>query len=186
MEKAKNKKLAQKLLSGNIVILDSETTGLDDRAEACEIAAINKHGNTLFSHLIKPTCSIPHEVTQIHGITPNMVEDAPCFGLVATKLEKIINFGGKLGIYNFSYDTRILKQSASAANVDFVVPDTGFCVMQMYAEFKGEWNDYYGNYKWAKLTEAAMETGYKGGGQAHRALEDCLMTLHVLKYIAAY
>ncbi len=32
----------------DFVVLDTETTGLDERAEIVELSIIDKHGNTLF------------------------------------------------------------------------------------------------------------------------------------------
>ena len=40
--------------NSDFVVLDTETTGLDSRAEIVEISIIDKHGNTLFDSLIKP------------------------------------------------------------------------------------------------------------------------------------
>ncbi len=60
------------------VILDTETTGLYD-AEIVEIAIINHCGEMLRATLIKPSISIPAEVTEIHGISDAMVADAPTF-----------------------------------------------------------------------------------------------------------
>ncbi len=45
--------------------------------------------------------------------------------------------------------------------------------MQLYSDFVGEWNDYFGSNKWQKLP-----------GGDHTALGDCLATLEVIKYIA--
>jgi DNA polymerase-3 subunit epsilon len=58
--------------------------------------------------------------------------------------------------------------------------------MLAYGEYRGIWNDYFGNWKWHKLSDAAARVGYKlpAGMKAHGALADCLMTLAVCKKIA--
>ncbi len=43
----------------DFVILDTETTGLDERAEIVELSIIDKHGYTLFDSLIKPKGRTP-------------------------------------------------------------------------------------------------------------------------------
>lgn len=178
--------LASGIAKQDFLILDTETTGLDHLAEACEISIINGCGDVLLDTLIKPTCRIPDRATAIHGITNEMVANAPTFAELHKNIEEIIN-SAPLGVYNFDYDSRILRQCAGFCNVDLIVPAAGFCVMNMYAELLGDWNDYYNNWRWVKLTEAASRTGYvSNGGKAHRALEDCFMTLHVLKYMSEY
>lgn len=49
----------QKWLNSDYLIIDTETTGLDNNAEVIEIAIINMHGDVLLNSLVKPTCSIP-------------------------------------------------------------------------------------------------------------------------------
>jgi DNA polymerase III epsilon subunit-like protein len=43
----------------DFVVLDTETTGLDKRAEIVELSIIDKHGNTLFDSLIKLKVAFP-------------------------------------------------------------------------------------------------------------------------------
>jgi hypothetical protein len=63
------------------------------------------------------------------------------------------------------------------------------CLMNQYASFIGDWNDYFGNYQWQKLISAAqwasrfLECEYY---VAHRALNDCKNILLVLKALAKY
>ena len=59
------------------MILDTETTGLGSDARICQIAAIDLHSNVLIDTLVNPECPIPADATAIHGITDEMVKDAP-------------------------------------------------------------------------------------------------------------
>lgn len=182
LEKIQEKTRA--LFENDFVIMDTETTGLDDEAEVCEIAIIDKAGDVLFDSLIKPGKPIPEQAINIHGITNEMVTTAPTFAYVYRRLENILNNHGVICVYNFDYDIRILKQCAELSNINLIVPPSGECIMKMYAEFLGQWDDYRKNYKWIKLIEAARRTNYVGNGKAHRALEDCFMTLHVMRHMA--
>ena len=76
----------EQLSQNDWVILDTETTGLDD-AEIVEIAIIDRLGEILLHRLIKPTISIPVEVTEIHGISDAMVADAPTFPEVYPRID---------------------------------------------------------------------------------------------------
>ncbi|ECI8050226.1 hypothetical protein E4470_21395 [Salmonella enterica subsp. enterica] len=69
------KMVMQKWLNSDYLIIDTETTGLDNNAEIIEIAIINMHGDVLLNSLVKPTCSIPTAVTKINNITDEMVAD---------------------------------------------------------------------------------------------------------------
>src|SRR5688572_7652240 len=64
-----------------IVAFDTETTGQYPlQAEICEIAAVKWHQGQIvgsFHTLLCPANTIPDEVIKIHGITNEMVKDAP-------------------------------------------------------------------------------------------------------------
>jgi DNA polymerase-3 subunit epsilon len=57
-------------------------------------------------------------------------------------------------------------------NLDQLV--TVHCAMQWYAQYVGEWHDYWGNYRWQRLP-----------GGDHSALGDARATLSLLKRMAA-
>ncbi len=61
------------------VILDTETTGLTLRDQIIEINVIDLTGKILLNSLVKPTINIPAEAASIHGITNEMVHDAPSY-----------------------------------------------------------------------------------------------------------
>ncbi len=64
-----------------LVAVDTETTGLQPGFhQLVEIAAVKFRGNEIldkFESLINPERDIPQEVIDIHGITSDMVKDAP-------------------------------------------------------------------------------------------------------------
>lgn len=170
--------------SGDYVILDTETTGLDDKAEICQIAIIDSSGNVLLDTLVKPTCPIPEDASAVHGITDDMVKDAPGWADVASRVAEIINVRTVV-IYNAGYDYRMLHQSSKAAGLDHWQDESIWqCAMLAYAEHYGDWNNYRGNYRWQRLTDAAFQTKAEIKN-AHNALGDCLMTLAVCKAMIA-
>ena len=96
----------EQLSQNDWVILDTETTGSYD-AEIVEIAIIERTEETLLDTLIKPSIPIPAEVTEIHGITDEMVADAPTFPQVYPRIDAALK-KKRVIIYNASFDIKIL------------------------------------------------------------------------------
>lgn len=165
---------------GNYLVLDTETTGLDARAEIVSIAVIGSNGLTLLNTLVHPTRSIPPDATAVHGITNEMVKNALPFP--AELLANILT-DRDVVIYNAQYDVGMLYQATEAAGmplVDWNKIARFHCAMEKFAEIYGEWNRRYGNYKWKPLSTAAYYYKVKQNG-AHGALVDCQTTLEVCK-----
>lgn len=173
-------------LNNGFVVIDTETTGLDENAEVIEVAAVNAEGEVLLNTLVKPLNSIPEEATAIHGITNEMVSNAPSWPEVIGRLILACGEHDYLA-YNSDYDSRLIEQTTSehfGAITPLFQPfiDGHFCVMRLYAEYRGVAK---GNgYKWHKLVDAAAHEGVVSDGQAHRALADCQMTLGIIKAMA--
>ncbi|QKT20788.1 3'-5' exonuclease (plasmid) [Salmonella enterica] len=100
----------QKWLNSDYLIIDTETTGLDNNAEVIEIAIINMHGDVLLNSLVKPTCSIPAVVTKINNITDEMVADAPLWRDIFPVILNIID-GKKWLAWNSKFDARLIIQT---------------------------------------------------------------------------
>lgn len=170
------------ITAGDYLILDTETTGLDNRAEICQIALIRSTGETLLNTLVKPVRPIPSDASRIHGIYDNDVIEAPRFSELVDLL-KILVTGSNLVIYNAVYDRSMLHRSAEAcgiAKTEWKELAKFWCAMEAFSEIYGEWNEYHGSYRWQKLTTAARHYGVPVEN-AHNALGDCLMTLGVVK-----
>jgi DNA polymerase III subunit epsilon len=169
--------------SGNFVVLDTETTGINSTSEIVSIAVIGSDGRVLLDTLVHPTRPIPKEATAIHGITNDMVKGAlPC---PAEFLHEMLK-GKHVIIYNVGYDVTMLYRStdmAGMAYIDWNKVASYYCAMEAFAEIYGDWNEYRQSYRWQKLTTAAAHYGISTEG-AHGALADTLMTLKVCKAMA--
>ncbi len=169
---------ARKLLSvptNHWIILDTETTGLDENAEVIQIGVTDGAGTILMDNIAcKPLRPIPAEATAIHHITNEMVQNAAPFQSAWDTLTRIVD-GKIVVVYNAAYDRRLLNQSASRLPLpEPLLPVRWECAMLKYAEWVGEWNDYHGSFRWQKL---------KGGD--HSALGDCIATLETIRKMAA-
>lgn len=173
---------AKSLLEG-CVIFDLETTGFDSDDEIIQIAAIDQDGHVLLNQFIKPTVSIDN--SQYHGITDEMVKDAPSFTDLYPQIK--LALGGKVVLaYNYDYDSRMLDQVCRRHKLDRIAPIQSDCVMLLYADYYGEWDSFHGNNRWQKLNKAVARFGLEFDGKEHDALADAKMTLAVLRKMAGH
>ena len=164
------------------VILDTETTGLEDDARIVDIAVVTAAGRVLLDTLVNPGEPIPPSATAIHGITDAMVAGAPTFGEILGALDRAID-GQRVLIYNKPFDVERLKHELTLHFGDAIDADDAVRAwftgahwedpMVPYSDWVGEWSDWHGNNRWQPLN----------GG--HRALGDCLAVIERLREMAA-
>jgi len=157
------------------LVLDTETTGLNN-AEVVQIAILDEAGDTIFKSLIKPRSPIPAAAIAVHGITNELVANAPAWPEIAAKIKPLLECREVI-VYNAAYDTRIMINSSQRWGVshEWINDVSWWCAMEAYAEYYGDWNDYHASYRWQKLTDAARR--YDGNlSLAHDAEGDCKLT----------
>ncbi|HEY9863728.1 MAG TPA: 3'-5' exonuclease [Candidatus Obscuribacterales bacterium] len=153
------------------IILDTETTGLNE-AQIVEIAVIDLDGKILLNTLVKPTILIPPEVIEIHGITDEMVADSPSFPEVYPLITEVLKDKTVL-IWNRNFDVSILNYCRNIHKLpSFKLSDRSECLMEIHAQWNGEWSTYWQDYKWQPLCSE------------HRALSDCLAALNIINIMA--
>ena len=103
------------LLEDDVVIVDTETTGLDFRnCELIEIAAARLRGHEIveeFDMFVRPEKKIPVEIIQLTHITNDMVEDAPS-ALEATAAFREFAGDAPLIAHNATFDRHFLEKGA--------------------------------------------------------------------------
>jgi len=159
------------------VILDTETTGLDPRAEVVQIAVVGPDRTSLLNSLVRPTIPIPPDATAIHGISDAMVAAAPGLPQIMPRLGAIL-FGKLVIAYNAAFDERLLQQSAFRHRLGWPMCQWA-CAMEQYARFVGQWSDRHQTYTFQKLPR---RRGYQG--EKHQAVDDCLATLDLIHMMA--
>lgn len=174
--RSKAAKWAFNVMARRALILDTETTDLDGLI--VQIAVIDIEGQVLFDTLVNPGIPIPKEATKIHGITDEMVAEAPAFANIEPALQALLT-GRRVAGYNVNFDWGILHNELRRAH-DLQANEYGWLadvlwrdVMVPYSNWCGDWSDYHGEYRLQPLN----------GG--HTALSDCQETLRLLKLMAA-
>lgn len=175
----------QLLERDHFCILDTETTGLSNTDQICQLGLIDSSGNPLINTLVNPTVCVNPEATLIHGITDRMLANAPTFEEVFLQLWRVLG-NRDLVIYNVEFDIRLIKQSLKPYGYQLAIPTSDrrgckifsnggsiHCAMLWYAQFIGDWNNHHGNYKWQRLP-----------GGDHSAIGDCRATLGIIRQMS--
>ncbi len=177
--------IARQKLALSPLYLDTETTGRERSSEIIEISIIDDLGQVVFESLMRPTRPIPLEVTRIHGITNEMVNNASNWMLVWPHVRDVLA-GHSVGIYNAEFDLRMIRQTLDIFRMRWSAPEnfSSFCIMKLYAQYKGEWNSMRGSYRWHSLEDAGRQCRIPLPN-SHRAKDDSLLARAVLHYIAS-
>ena len=166
----------------NFYVLDTETTGVRNFDQICQIGIIDKHGNVVLDTLVKPTNRIPSGASAVHGISNEMVKDAPTFMDIYTTVSSLLA-GSVLIAYNMDFDWKMLQQSVAVYQLPMFKVKQRDCAMKQYAKYRGAWNGKYNSYRSFKLTEAAAYEELTVAN-AHSAVGDIIMTLELVKKMA--
>lgn len=159
----------QMLSNPNVVILDTETTGLmegplaNKNAEVIELAITTIKGKTLYNSRFKPRFSIPPRTVEIHGIKNQDVKSSPKFAQEFQKILEIIK--GKIVIsYNARFDSKVIANTCKIHNIASPDNITWDCAMQIFKAYQAPYPHY------SKLPNAK-----------HGALLDCKAALELIK-----
>ena len=108
-----------------LAIIDLETTGIDlavDKIVEIAIVKLMPDGTTLRKRkIINPQMPIPLASTNIHGITDEMVKEAPTFKQIANEIKQFLN-NCDLGGYNSNrFDIPMLVEEFLRAGLEFLM-----------------------------------------------------------------
>ncbi len=175
--------MAREVLSQRPVFLDTETTGLDSSAEIVEISIVDHDGSVLLESLVRPSQPIPRAVSRIHHITDNMVANAPTWPVLWPTIR--LHLVNRISvIYNEEFDVRMMQQSHARYRLPWRERLNTFCLMKLYAQFKGEWNPARSSYRNFSLDSAGKECGLSLPN-SHRSTDDTRLTHALLVYLAS-
>lgn len=168
---------ARRALRREFVILDFETTGLGNDAEAVHVGLLSHDGEPLVNMLVKPTVPIQAQATTIHRITNAMVSNAAPFSRAAEQLEQHMRHRLVI-VYNVDFDRGILGHCLMVMGLshrqmaNWIGRSLWHCAMKQYATYCGVLDG--SKYKNQKLPEGD-----------HTSIGDCRKTLEVIHKMAA-
>ena len=95
----------------NLIVFDTETTGLTYGDEILQLSMIDGNGKLLLDQLFKPTHKMSwFETQEIHKISPEMVKNCPDISDYKKQIQKIINQAELLVGYNINFDITFLEK----------------------------------------------------------------------------
>ena len=159
----------------DVLILDTETTGLGERAEIIEIAVIDTTGRERFQSLCKPQRRIPKSATKINKITNDMVARAKKWKAIHGTVDKLLRQAKYVLAWNAEFDERMLRQTAERYHLRW--------------KAKIRFHDLLDDYRKLRpgilhhgLADACRHEGVPSDKyKAHRAQADCYSVLDVMR-----
>jgi DNA polymerase III epsilon subunit-like protein len=163
--------------AGNVVVLDTETTGLEWDDQVIELAIVDLQGNALLDTRIRTLVPIEDGARAVHGISNQDLAAAPSFPEIWPRLAQVWR-GKTVAVFNAEFDERLLEQTRYAHDIKMAKeerPSDWLCLMYTAQEHL-EWE-----YR-PSLRDACQKFGVKPGD--HSALADARAALGVLLAMA--
>lgn len=155
----------------NYVLLDTETTGLDQNLdEIIEIAIVDMDGKALLNTKTYTNVEISSGAAAVHGIDKEELVGKPTIKELSPTIEELIKDKTVL-IFNANFDIGMLRNSG------YKIPIDSLCLMELY-------KDYCNSDRWIGL-QKAMESEGINIIQDHSAYGDCLCCLELIKKITS-
>lgn len=175
-------KVAQRLLEHRCLMLDTETTGMGENDEVIELAIGDSYSGTIiFEGLIKPSVPVNPEASKIHGITDDLLKDAPSIEEIWDKVNALVGNRIVLASHGVSgvkcFDQRLLNQSLAkhGMSCSFLFMD----LQPLYRLYSYQHSEV--NYP-LRTDGMALQLGIEAGG--HRASGDVKSQIGILKAMA--
>ena len=162
---------------GRIVVIDTETTGLDD-PEIVEIAAVEaRSGRVLVNERVRPITEIEDGASDIHGIRNADLIDAPRWPEVAKRFHAALPTKVLFAAFNSDFDLWAYWNTCKLHGVSTRKRPTWLCLKREVADLADPDLGRYTN-----LRNAADRAHVEFDGDAHAALTDARVAAGVLNH----
>lgn len=161
---------------GRVIVLDTETTGLDSSDEILQLAVVDADGTTLINERFRPVYKTAWpDAQRVNGISPEDVTDKPTIYDAKDEIQDILDSADIIVGYNTPFDMGMLSHYGIVPKKDVRVVD----IMPMFAVLYGEWDAENERFRYKKLVDCAEYYDYEWGDTAaHDALADALATAY--------
>ncbi|MCB0390713.1 MAG: 3'-5' exonuclease [Bdellovibrionales bacterium] len=160
----------------NVVVLDFETTGLSaENDRIIEVGAVALDGKNCvgtFSQLVHPGDFLPYHITQITGITDEMLQDQPSAEEVMPQLAEFIS-DRTIIAHNAPFDSKFLKAEMGRVGIELENPI--LCTLRLSRRVLPGHGSY-------SLGNLATHLGINLE-RAHRALDDAKATAYLWRHV---
>ncbi len=164
-------------LTGDFVLFDTETTGLDKDDEIIELAVLSSSGKVLFNKRFRPEKTIHPMAAKCNHLSKRILANEPKFSIEDVK-ELVQLFKGKTIVgHNVAFDIRLLAQTVRRYNLP-VKEDSILSLTDRSFDTKLVSKKFIKTKSYA-LNNLTTLVGITREEQ-HNAADDCLMTLEFL------
>ena len=167
------------------VLLDTETTGLDERDVVIELALLSAmDGTPLLNTLIRSDRPIPWDATLRHGLYDSDMRSAPPFREVWGELLPILERYQTMISYSAAFHRSHLEWTAGLYGYQ-LPPLEWHCLMTLYARYYGKvyLDDSQCPYQWQTLYRACKQQ-HTDAGRSPRALSQVKRARRLLVALA--
>jgi DNA polymerase III epsilon subunit-like protein len=178
---AKASRKAAAWMADEVLVIDTETTGLGDDAQVIELAIVDASGAVLLETRLRPSVPVEPGAAEVHGIGEAELASAPVWPEVAAKVEALLR-GRCVVAFNAEFDFRLLRQTGAAFGdgMPWLNGVERRCAMYLAAAAYGATN----RHGTISLWSASLEAGVSWEGAAHSAVADAWVTAALLRSLA--
>lgn len=155
-----------------VLFFDLELTGFYDRDEILSITIVDANGKTIMDTLVKPSHTKKWKKTEkIHGITPEMVENAPLLSDLTPEIKRIFEEADNIIAYGVSTDFSHIKMIYETEQERDALHEKVRCCANEYVRYIHEHRPDLTN---ASLIDAMECFSIEWEGTPHSSLADTI------------
>ena len=160
-----------------VLFFDLELTGFYDHDEILSITIVNARGELIMDTLVRPVKKKKWKNTEkIHGITPDMVVDAPTMEELTPKVREIFDAAENIIAYGVSTDYSHIKYIYSEASERDALYKKIRCCANEFVRYAAE---HRPDVVHASLTDAMSCFEIDWDGVAHTSMADTVACMKV-------
>ncbi len=155
-----------------VLFFDLELTGVYHHDEILSVSIVDGTGEVIMDTLVKPAKKKKWKQTEkIHGITPDMVADAPSLDELTPRIKEIFEAADILVAYGISTDYSHIKEIYDTEKEKQALHAKARCAANEFVRFQSE---HYPDMVHASLSDAMERLEIAWDGVAHTSIADTI------------